>query len=320
MIEKKINVEARGMKIWNYISERALAEQLQDEIDNKKTINENINSKLIAYVKLLKEQGMTKEDIRNRLDEIMLVHYKGVDMTAWNKPLNAMVNKYTTKENCEFRELNEINITRKELEFINRFQDEAKENLLFTMLVVSKSKHCKFKKNKKGEILSENHDYWLNCDRVQLFKLANFKYDKNTGAKTRMEQRGYFIYDLAQLDGTIELSKQCDNTSIKLLYVDEEVDPEGITFRITENNMNDVLNYYLQWKNPDEEHETFNNLVWNGWKYLSRPFEVIVSDMTSFRVKGTYYELTMYFDAWNKEIPGYGLSSKKGDRRTYRKG
>ena len=252
MIEKKINVEARGMKIWNYISERALAEQLQDEIDNKKTINENINSKLIAYVKLLKEQGMTKEDIRNRLDEIMLAHYKGVDMTAWNKPLNAMVNKYTTKENCEFRELNEINITRKELEFINRFQDEAKENLLFTMLVVSKSKHCKFKKNKKGEILSENHDYWLNCDRVQLFKLANFKYDKNTGAKTRMEQRGYFIYDLAQLDGTIELSKQCDNTSIKLLYVDEEVDPEGITFRITENNMNDVLNYYLQWKNPDE--------------------------------------------------------------------
>ena len=39
--------------------------------------------------------------------------------------------------------------------------------------------------------------------------------------------------------------------------------------------------------------------------------------MTSFRVKGTYYELTMYFDAWNKEILGYGLSSKKGDRRTY---
>ena len=62
MVEKKINVEARGMKIWNYISERALAEQLQDEIDNKKTINENINSKLIAYVKLLKEQGMTKEE------------------------------------------------------------------------------------------------------------------------------------------------------------------------------------------------------------------------------------------------------------------
>ena len=39
--------------------------------------------------------------------------------------------------------------------------------------------------------------------------------------------------------------------------------------------------------------------------------------MTSFWVKGTYYELTMYFDAWNKEIVGYGLASRKGDIRSY---
>ena len=74
---------------------------------------------------------------------------------------------------------------------------------------------------------------------------------------------------------------------------------------------------HYQWKKPDEEHETFSNLVWNGWKYLTRPFEVIVSDMTSFWVKSTYYELTLYFDAWNKEIVGYGLSSRKGDRKSY---
>ena len=61
---------------------------------------------------------------------------------------------------------------------------------------------------------------------------------------------------------------------------------------------------HYKWKKSDEEHETFNNLIWNGWKYLTRPFEVIVSDMTAFKVKGIYYELTMYFDAWNKEIVG----------------
>ena len=47
------------------------------------------------------------------------------------------------------------------------------------------------------------------------------------------------------------------------------------------------------------------------------PFEVIVSDMTAFKVKGVYYELTMYFDAWNKEIVGYGLVSRKGDIKSY---
>ena len=64
-------------------------------------------------------------------------------------------------------------------------------------------------------------------------------------------------------------------------------------------------------------NKKYNNLIWNGWKYLTRPFEVIVSDMTAFYVKGTYYELTMYFDAWNKEIVGYGLVSRKGDTRSY---
>ena len=39
--------------------------------------------------------------------------------------------------------------------------------------------------------------------------------------------------------------------------------------------------------------------------------------MTAFYVKGIYYELTMYFDAWNKEIVGYGLVSRKGDIRSY---
>ncbi len=74
---------------------------------------------------------------------------------------------------------------------------------------------------------------------------------------------------------------------------------------------------HYQWKKPGEEQYKFNNLIWNGWKYLTRPFEVIVSDMTSFWVKGIFYELTLYFDAWNKEIVGYGLASRKGDSNSY---
>jgi len=77
------------------------------------------------------------------------------------------------------------------------------------------------------------------------------------------------------------------------------------------------LGKHYQWKKPEEENEKFNNLIWNGWKYLSRPLEVIVSDMTSFWVNKTYYELTLYFDAWNKEILGYGLSSRKGATHSY---
>lgn len=74
---------------------------------------------------------------------------------------------------------------------------------------------------------------------------------------------------------------------------------------------------HTKWKKPDNEHSVFNNLVWNGWKYLSKPLEVVVSDMTAFKVKGIYYELTLFFDAWNKEILGYGLASRKGSISSY---
>ena len=33
---------------------------------------------------------------------------------------------------------------------------------------------------------------------------------------------------------------------------------------------------HYQWNKPEEENEKFNNFVWNGRKYLSRPYEVIV--------------------------------------------
>jgi len=74
---------------------------------------------------------------------------------------------------------------------------------------------------------------------------------------------------------------------------------------------------HYQWKKPGDEQYKFSNLVWNGWKAINKPFQVIISDMTSFYVKGIYYELTFYFDAWNKEILGYGLDSRKGSIRTY---
>lgn len=39
--------------------------------------------------------------------------------------------------------------------------------------------------------------------------------------------------------------------------------------------------------------------------------------MTAFKVKRIYYELTLYIDAWNKEIIGYGLASRKGNVSSY---
>ena len=75
-------------------------------------------------------------------------------------------------------------------------------------------------------------------------------------------------------------------------------------------------NHYKYVK-PGEEKKNYPNLVMSSWKYLSRPLEVVVSDMTCFYVKGKYYELTFYFDSFTKEILSYALATRKGDSKQY---
>ena len=75
-------------------------------------------------------------------------------------------------------------------------------------------------------------------------------------------------------------------------------------------------NHYKYVK-PGGEKKNYPNLVMKNWKYLTRPLEVVVSDMTAFYVKGKYYELTFYFDAFTKEILSYSLTNRKGDTTQY---
>lgn len=76
---------------------------------------------------------------------------------------------------------------------------------------------------------------------------------------------------------------------------------------------------HYRWKKPGESSYIYDNLVWNKWN-SSKPNELFVSDMTSFYSKGIYYELTLYFDTFNREIIGFGLTDRKGNSRPYFEG
>ena len=73
---------------------------------------------------------------------------------------------------------------------------------------------------------------------------------------------------------------------------------------------------HYRWNKPGSEALTFENLIGNRWN-ASRPMEILVSDMTCFYAKGTYYELTLYFDTFDREIVGFGLTDRRGDVRPY---
>ena len=66
-----------------------------------------------------------------------------------------------------------------------------------------------------------------------------------------------------------------------------------------------------------KQQEKFPNLIFATWETVDRPRQVIVSDMTSFYVCSIYYELTMYFDVFTKEILTWRLTTQRGNRNQY---
>ena len=76
---------------------------------------------------------------------------------------------------------------------------------------------------------------------------------------------------------------------------------------------------HYKWRMPGERNYIYPNLIWNNWN-ATKPLEIVVSDMTCFYSNGIYYELTLYFDTFNREIVGFGLTDRKGDIKPYFEG
>lgn len=73
---------------------------------------------------------------------------------------------------------------------------------------------------------------------------------------------------------------------------------------------------HYRYKKSGDPYKVYPNLMAAGLN-VDGPLQCVVSDMTAFYLKGTYYELTLYMDTWNNEILSYSLSSRRGDRMTY---
>ena len=75
------------------------------------------------------------------------------------------------------------------------------------------------------------------------------------------------------------------------------------------------ISKHYRYKKPGDPFKVYPNLMATGLN-ITGPLQCITSDMTAFRLKGGYYELTLYMDLWNNEILSYSLSGRKGDRMT----
>lgn len=70
-------------------------------------------------------------------------------------------------------------------------------------------------------------------------------------------------------------------------------------------------------RKPRKIKDKYPNLIFTTWETVDRPRQVIVSDMTVFKVWYYYIEVTLYFDVFTKQILTYKVAEKRGDRKQY---
>lgn len=71
---------------------------------------------------------------------------------------------------------------------------------------------------------------------------------------------------------------------------------------------------------PRKEKDKYPNLIYSTWETVDRPKQVIVSDMTAFKFRCYYYEVTFYFDVFTKEILSWRVGRRRGSRDQYIEG
>ena len=60
----------------------------------------------------------------------------------------------------------------------------------------------------------------------------------------------------------------------------------------------------------------FDNAVKGKWN-ATAPLQIVVSDMTMFKVKDTYWEWTLMVDTYNNEIIAHSVTNVAGSNKPY---
>lgn len=68
---------------------------------------------------------------------------------------------------------------------------------------------------------------------------------------------------------------------------------------------------------PRKVKDKYPNLIYSTWDTVDRPRQVIVSDMTVIKYSWFFFELTMYFDVFTKEILTWHVAERRGHRDQY---
>lgn len=144
-------------------------------------------------------KNYTRKEVRRLLDEFLLQCEPTASLVTWSDTLDSAA-KYAAKYPLIM--IDEIIITKPEMEKIDALQGKQLRRLAFSLLCIAKYLYA----------VSENTNYWVGTPDNEIMKMANI----NTSIKRQSSMFGQ-LRDA----GMIRFSKQIDNLSVQVLFVED---------------------------------------------------------------------------------------------------
>lgn len=144
-------------------------------------------------------KNYTRKEVRRLLDEFLLQCEPTASLVTWSDTLDNAA-KYAAKYPLIMIE--EIIVTKPEMEKIDALPGKQLRRLAFSLLCIAKYLYA----------VSPNTSYWVGTPDNEIMKMANI----NTSIKRQSSMFGQ-LKDA----GMIRFSKQIDNLSVQVLFVEE---------------------------------------------------------------------------------------------------
>jgi hypothetical protein len=178
---------------------------------------------LRVIIKYLFRKNMSEEQIYGLIDDFIKKHLKDYNDVSRQKKIDDLISQVRNDES-NLLEIEQINITEKELDIIRNLNEIKLEKLAFVLLVYSKIYNIK----------NNNNTYWINSSTRDIFSDCKIAIVK--------KKQELLIHELINL-GLVEISHIVDNTSIKIRFADEN---SSVGIVITD--FRDFVYYYLKWR------------------------------------------------------------------------
>ena len=154
---------------------------------------------LSRVAKYYTDKNYTRKEVRRLLDEFLLQCEPTASLVTWSDTLDNAA-KYAAKYPLIMIE--EIVVTKPEMEKIDALPGKQLRRLAFSLLCIAKYLYA----------VSPNTSYWVGTPDNEIMKMANI----NTSIKRQSSMFGQ-LKDA----GMIRFSKQIDNLSVQVLFVED---------------------------------------------------------------------------------------------------